>query len=65
MDENKITKILLDYKNSSNKDLIEAMDFVQNDFEETKTNIIKLTRHLDSTEIIYNKILNEYKKRNK
>ena len=57
MDENKITKILLDYKNSSNKDLIEAMDFVQNDFEETKTNIIKLTRHLDSTEIIYNKIL--------
>ena len=41
------------------------MDFVQNDFEETKTNIIKLTRHLDSTEIIYNKILNEYKKRTK
>jgi hypothetical protein len=60
MDENKITKILLEYKNSSNKDLIEAMDFVQN-----KTNIIKLTRHLDSTEIIYNKILNEYKKRTK
>ena len=41
------------------------MDFVQNDFEETKTNIIKLTSHLDSTEIIYNKILNEYKKRTK
>jgi site-specific DNA-adenine methylase len=65
MDENKITKILLEYKNSSNKDLLETMDFLQNDFEETKKNIIKLTHHLDSSEIIYNKILNEYKKRTK
>ena len=65
MDENKITKILLEYKNSSNKDLLETMDFLQNDFEETKKNIIKLTHHLDSSEIIYNKILNEYKSRTK
>jgi hypothetical protein len=65
MDENKITKILLDYKTSPNKDLIEAMDFLENDFQETKKNIIKLTHHLDSSEIIYNKILNEYKKRTK
>ena len=57
MDENKITKILLDYKTSPNKDLIEAMDFLENDFQETKKNIIKLTHHLDSSEIIYNKIL--------
>ena len=56
MDENKITKILLDYKTSPNKDLLETMDFLQNDFEETKKNIIKLTHHLDSSEIIYNKI---------
>ena len=65
MNENKITKILLDYKTSPNKDLLETMDFLQNDFEETKKNIIKLTHHLDSSEIIYNKILNEYKKRTK
>tara|TARA_B110000305_G_scaffold57635_1_gene63800 strand:- start:514 stop:711 length:198 start_codon:yes stop_codon:yes gene_type:complete len=65
MDENKITKILLDYKTSPNKDLLETMDFLQNDFEETKKNIIKLTHHLDSSEIIYNKILNEYKSRTK
>jgi len=65
MDENKITKILLDYKTSPNKDLIEVMDFLENDFQETKKNIIKLTHHLDSSEIIYNKILNEYKKRTK
>jgi hypothetical protein len=65
MNENKITKILLDYKTSPNKDLLETMDFLQNDFEETKKNIIKLTHHLDSSEIIYNKILNEYKSRTK
>jgi|TARA_R110000772_G_scaffold142713_1_gene252359 hypothetical protein len=65
MDENKITKTLLDYKTIPNKDLIEAMDFLENDFQETKKNIIKLTHHLDSSEIIYNKILNEYKKRTK
>ena len=65
MDDNKITKILLEYKTSPNKDLLETMDFLQNDFEETKKNIIKLTHHLDSSEIIYNKILNEYKSRTK
>ena len=65
MSEDKITKILLDYKTSPNKDLMEAMDFWENDFQETKKNIIKLTHHLDSSEIIYNKILNEYKNRTK
>lgn len=65
MSEDKITKILLDYKTSPNKDLMEAMDFLENDFQETKKNIIKLTHHLDSSEIIYNKILNEYKNRTK
>ena len=65
MNEDRITKILLDYKTSPNKDLIEVMDFLENDFEDTKKNIIKLTHHLDSSEIIYNKILNEYKNRTK
>jgi hypothetical protein len=41
------------------------MDFLQDDFEKTKELIIKLTHHLDSTENAYNKILEEYKKRNK
>jgi len=65
MDENKIKKVIVDYQSSPNKDLIEAMDHLQNDFEETKKLIIKLTRHLDGTEMIYNKILKEYKKRTK
>ena len=41
------------------------MDHLQNDFEETKKLIIKLTRHLDGTESVYNKLLKEYKKRTK
>lgn len=65
MDENKIKKVIVDYQSSPNKDLIEAMDHLQNDYEETKKLIIKLTRHLDGTEMIYNKILKEYKKRTK
>lgn len=65
MDENKIKQIILDYKIRPNKDLIEVMDFLQNDYEETKKNIVKLTHHLDSSELIYNKILAEYKERTK
>jgi len=65
MEEEKIKNIIVDYKTRPNKDLIEVMDFLQKDFEETKKNIVKLTHHLDSSELIYNKILSEYKKRTK
>jgi len=65
MDENKIKKVLLEYKNMSNKDLTEAMDFINNDFEFTKKNIVKMTYHLDGLERAYNKLLEEYQKRNK
>jgi len=65
MNEDKIKKIIMEYESRPNKDLIEAMDHLQNDFEETKKLIIKLTRHLDGTETVYNKLLREYKKRNK
>jgi hypothetical protein len=65
MDEERIKKIIVEYESRPNKDLVEVMNFLQNDFEETKKTIIKLTRHLDGTEVIYNKLLKEYKKRNK
>ena len=39
------------------------MDFLQNDFEKTKDLILKLTKHLDTTEDSYNKVFEEYKKR--
>ena len=65
IDEEKVKNIISNYKNKSNKDLMEVMDFLQDDFEKTKELIIKLTHHLDSTENAYNKILEEYKRRNK
>lgn len=57
--------VISNFKNKSNKDLIQVMDFLQEDFEKTKELIIKLTHHLDSTEKTYNKILDEYNKRTK
>jgi hypothetical protein len=60
----KVVKIVKDYKNESNKNLKFAMDFINSDFENTKQNIIELTKHLDKLENTYNVLLSEYKKRN-
>lgn len=61
----KTLKIVKDYKSHSNKDLQFAMDFIQEDFNYTKEQILKLTEHLDKLELTYNTILKEYKTRNK
>lgn len=63
MNSDNVLKLLEDYKSSSNKELMEALEFLSNDFEKTKDLIVKLTHHLDSTEYSYNKLLDEYKKR--
>ena len=61
----KVLKIVKDYKSQSNKDLIFAIDFIQDDFTNTKETLVKLTHHLDKLENTYNLILKEYEKRNK
>jgi hypothetical protein len=61
----KVLKIVKDYKTQSNKDLVFAMDFIQDDFTKTKETLIKLTHHLDKLENTYNLILKEYEKRTK
>jgi hypothetical protein len=61
----KTLKIVKDYKSHSNKDLQFAMDFIQEDFNFTKEQLIKLTEHLDKLELTYNTILKEYKNRTK
>lgn len=61
----KIQSIVSDYKNKSNADLKYAMDYLSNDFEDTKSLLIRLSHHLDNTEKIYNEIYKEYKKRTK
>lgn len=65
MDQEKILEIIKDYKNKSNKDLLTVLDFLYEDFNKTKDLIIKLTHHLDSTEISYNKLLEEINNRTK
>ena len=59
----KTLRIVKDYKSHSNKDLQFAMDFIQEDFNFTKEQIIKLTEHLDKLELTYNTVLKEYKNR--
>lgn len=61
----KVINIIKDYKSSSNKDLIFAMDFIQQDFKLTKESLVNLTHHLDKLEITYNLILKEYENRTK
>lgn len=63
MEQEKILEILKDYKNKPNKELISALDFLYDDFNKTKDLIIKLTVHLDSTELSYNKLLEEINNR--
>ena len=45
-DAEKVLNIVKDYKSQSNKDLVFAMDFMKEDFEQTKETLIKLTHHL-------------------
>jgi hypothetical protein len=59
----KIIEIINDHKTKSNKDLIKAIDFIKNDFEKTKDNMLVLESHLSKLESIYNILLKEYKKR--
>ena len=65
MDKQKIKEILDNFKDSSNKDLVSALDFLSKEHESVKSTIIKLTYYFDEVDKSYNKILEEYKKRNK
>ena len=60
-----VVKIIHEHKDRPNKDLKLAMDFIKEDFDYTKENVIKLTHHLDKLELTYNTILKEYQSRTK
>jgi hypothetical protein len=45
-----------DVVNSSNKDLVDARDFLIGEFDKTKEIIIELTKQLESIEILYNNV---------
>lgn len=63
MDKNKIIDIANNCEDTSNKDLVESRDFLIEEFQKTKELIIDLTRHLESIEVLYDKINNELEKR--
>jgi site-specific DNA-adenine methylase len=65
MKNEEVLDIIKNYKNSSNKDLMNVLDFLKEDFDKTKEIILKLTYHLDGTEDAYNKILEEVNNRTK
>lgn len=60
----RLKNIVKDVKNQPNKELEYAMQFLSEDFELTKKTLVELTKRLDALEITYNKILEEYEKRN-
>jgi hypothetical protein len=64
MEKNKILDIANDVENKSNKDLLNVLGELHTEYEKTKDLIISLTRHLDSVEILYNKVNEEIGKRN-
>ena len=50
-------------KNIPNKKLIEMMDFLANQHDDTKKNLINLSHYLDKIEETYNSLLNEFESR--
>jgi hypothetical protein len=60
-----ITELQKDLKNLPNTNLVQLMDKLSLEFEETKEMLIKYTYYLDNIEIMYNNVLKEYQERNK
>jgi hypothetical protein len=59
-----VLEIIKDFKNRPNKDLVKALDLLNQDFEYTKNTMVSLSTHLDKLEYTYNLILKEYNTRN-
>jgi len=60
-----IVSQLPNLKNLPNNVLINFMDLLTTDFEDTKKKILELTYHLDSVEEYYNTIIKEFENRTK
>lgn len=63
MEKDKLLEILNDIENKSNSDLFFAIDELSQEFENTKSLLIDLTKHLDGIEEFYNKVNKEIEKR--
>lgn len=65
MEKQKLLEIVQDRINQSNDNLIKSMDFLTQKHEDVKNTILKLSYELDEVELMYNKLLEEFKNRKK
>lgn len=65
MDSQLLIEVANDVESKSNNELLLAATELYDEFEKTKQLIIDLTRHLDSIEILYNRVNKEIEKRHK
>jgi hypothetical protein len=63
MEKDNVIEIANDVKNHPNASLVEARNFLIDEFEKTKKLIIELTRHMEGVEELYNKVNDEIGKR--
>lgn len=64
-ERDKINNIVNNLNDSSNSDIIYVLDFLNIDFEQTKDAIVRMTKHLDTVEVVYDKLLKELENRTK
>jgi hypothetical protein len=60
VESSKILEIIRNYKDSSNKDLALALQYVEKDFNYTKETLLKMSDHLDKLEYTYNLLHKEF-----
>ncbi len=60
-----LNDIILNYKNKPNKQLLEAITILGDEFVKTKELIVNLTLHLENVEKAYENVNQEYKLRTK
>ncbi len=65
MDKKKIIEVLNDVENKSNKDILESIKSLEEEFDKTKELIINLTRHLETVHSLHSKASDELTKRMK
>ena len=58
-----VNQIIGEIHQRPNSDLTKVMDFLTEDFDDTKKLIIELTQHLDNIEKMYDLVYKEYKNR--
>jgi hypothetical protein len=64
-ERDKINNIVNNLNDSSNSEIIYALDYLNVDFEQTKDAIVRMTKHLDTVEVVYDKLLKELENRTK